>query len=98
MLDEFLRCSTPNSMFLASYIPTNGREEYEGETWIGRSDTSENRGYVYYRFSWIQSVCLERNLHVEDCLILLLENKFANYTHSQRKPQQIKNTSSSIII
>ena len=89
MLDEFLRCSTPNAMFLASYIPTNGREEYEGETWIGRSDTSENRGYVYYRFSWIQSVCLERNLHVEELSDFIVgEQIWLRITHIHKgKPQ-----------
>ena len=50
---------------------------------------NENRGYVYYRFSWIQSVCLERNLHVEELSDFIVgEQIWLRITHIHKgKPQ-----------
>ena len=86
MLEEFIHCSSPKGMFLASYIPTNGREEYEGEEWIGRSHTSEIGGYVYYSFSWIQTICQQYNLHVEELSDFIIgEQIWLKITHIQKE-------------
>ena len=69
MLDQFLKYSEEDAVFLASYLPVQGDvEEYKGEAWIGRSHVSEIGGFVHHSFDWIKSACSKRGLSVVELL------------------------------
>ena len=67
MLDEYTKWGTRNGVFLTSYIPTLANESpYDGDTWVGRNESSERGGYTKHCFQWIEQKCRERRLLVEE--------------------------------
>lgn len=66
-LDGFVRDSTPNGIFLASYLPPQTpADEYLGETWVGTSHESNVPGVVRHSLTWIRARCWERGLVAEE--------------------------------
>jgi len=67
MLDEFVINSTPNGVFLTSYLkPYFKTQDYLGGEWIGRSHESDTAGVVFHDFNWIQNECNKRQLKAEE--------------------------------
>lgn len=67
MLDEFVSTSTPQSVFLASYLPAiRDEDDYQGSTWIGRSRLSNQPASIRHRFDWIEAECARRDLLIEE--------------------------------
>lgn len=68
MLDSFVNDSTETGVFLASYLPSGlfKHRDYQGSLWVGKSHESDQGGYVYHKFSWIQEECRNRDLQVEE--------------------------------
>ena len=66
MLDQFIKWSKPTSVFLASYVPADDQDSYLDEEWVGKSHKSEVPGLIHHSFEWIQEICENRNLFVEE--------------------------------
>jgi len=66
MLDGFCQHSSDNGIFLTSYLRASffKHKEYWGDTWVGRSDTSDKPGVVCHSFKWVSEVCKKRNLQI----------------------------------
>jgi hypothetical protein len=65
MLDRFLTHTDRDARFLTSYIPAgNDEEDYKGETWVGRSHESNQKGSVRHSLHWIRAACQLRGLVV----------------------------------
>lgn len=65
MLDQFVLHSRPGGRFLASYIPAIGDgDDYLGESWVGRSHQSDQKGSVRHSLDWIEATCALRGLKV----------------------------------
>jgi len=65
MLDNFLRDSTPDGLFLTTILPAGwSHRDYVGEKWFGTSHESEVVGCIYHSLSWIKAECRRRNLHL----------------------------------
>lgn len=63
MLDEFVIITPPSGTFLVSIKqPRWYQRQYSGDSWVGKSDTSQTSGIVRYRFSWINRLCSQRRL------------------------------------
>jgi SAM-dependent methyltransferase len=66
MLDNFLRDSHEDSVFLTTFLPAGrGGADYNGDAWVGTSHRSQSAGCIFHRFSWIEEQCRERGLSVE---------------------------------
>lgn len=67
MLDGFLRNTRPNAQFLVSYLPASDpSEDYQGSQWVGTSHKSNVAGCIKHDRNWINEVCTQRGLTVED--------------------------------
>ena len=67
MLDEFVSTSTPQAIFLSSYLPaSHDDDDYRGATWIGRSRLSNQPASIRHSFNWIKAECARRRLIVEE--------------------------------
>jgi SAM-dependent methyltransferase len=65
MLDNFLRDSKPNGVFLASILPAVWpRRDYGGIGWFGTSHDSDQPGCIRHDLKWIRRQCRTRSLHV----------------------------------
>ena len=74
MLDEFIKNSRPNGIFLTSYQkPYYTKDDYSGSSWIGKSNKSDESGMVFHRLSWIEEVCNKRNLKVKELQIEVID-------------------------
>jgi SAM-dependent methyltransferase len=74
MLDQFIRHSHQDGIFLTSYLPATGdQEQYEGTDWVGRSHTSDDVGTVRHKLSWIQEICAARGLRAREMDNIILE-------------------------
>jgi len=66
MLDAMLRWGSGDAVMLTSFVPTSrepeGRQDYQGDTWVGRSHESTEGGIVAHRLPWIKRACAERGL------------------------------------
>lgn len=66
MLDEFVRHSSPDAVFLASWLPARTPEEdYQGDGWVGTSHMSDAAGVVRHRLGWIREAAAAQGLAVE---------------------------------
>ena len=66
-LDAFVRDSTPEAIFLASYLPaTSAEEDYQGKIWVGTSHESDVPGVIRHRLSWLIKQCGRRNLSLTE--------------------------------
>jgi SAM-dependent methyltransferase len=65
MLDNFVRDSSPNGLFLASVLParTLGRD-YDGSSWFGTSHESNVAGCIRHSLRWIEQQCRLRGLRI----------------------------------
>lgn len=64
-LDGFQRHSTPNGVFLASYLPaTSTEDDYQGDCWVGTSHESGVPGVIRHSLGWIQDAARQRQLRV----------------------------------
>ena len=67
MLDNFVRDSTPEGVFLTSVLPAGWRgRDYRGEKWFGTSHESAVPGCIRHSLRWIRGECRRRGLYVED--------------------------------
>jgi len=66
MLDEFVRNSTEDAVFLTTFFPP-GRvgPDYNGDEWVGTSHESQTPGCICHRFGWIKEQCHRRGLSVQ---------------------------------
>lgn len=65
-LDCFIRYSRPTSVFLTSYLPARSPDEdYQGDSWVGTSHTSDVPGVVRHSLRWIEATCRDRGLRVK---------------------------------
>ncbi len=65
MLDAFAAHSAPGAVLLTSYLPvSDGRPDYLGEQWVGRSADSPVGGLVAHKTEWVQAACKQRGLRV----------------------------------
>lgn len=63
MLDQFKETTGPDGVFLTSYVPAPDESAvYLKDEWLGRSQTSEQGGFAYHSFDWIQRMAAERGL------------------------------------
>lgn len=66
MLQEFRKNSTPDAIFLASYLPAESEEEdYLGSTWVGTSHTSNKPGCIKHSREWLKHQCRKYGLAIE---------------------------------
>ena len=66
-LDAFVRDSTPEGVFLTSYIPARSPDDdYRGSFWVGSSHESDTPGVIRHLFSWIEDQCRNRGLLVQE--------------------------------
>ena len=66
-LDAFLRDTTPNGVFLTSYLPAKTeQDDYQGDAWVGSGHLSNEPGIVRHAWSWIRAQCAKRGLGVEE--------------------------------
>jgi hypothetical protein len=67
MLDGFLRESSADGVFLATYLPASWRHpDYQGDTWYGTSHQCDVPGCIYHRRRWIQAECNRRGLAMQE--------------------------------
>jgi len=67
MLDSYIENSKENGVFLTSYYRAGlFRKDYKGENWIGQSHESDNSGFVFHNYSWIEQHCRKRKLFVKE--------------------------------
>jgi SAM-dependent methyltransferase len=65
MLDGFLRDSSPDGVFLTTFLPARWRQQdYQGECWVGTSHESDVSGCIRHSLSWIKRECKRRELSV----------------------------------
>jgi hypothetical protein len=65
MLDNFLRDSAPEAVFLTSVLPAGWRgRDYRGTKWFGTSHESEAPGCIHHSLRWIRNECRRRGLYV----------------------------------
>jgi SAM-dependent methyltransferase len=65
MLDGFLRNSSPDAVFLTTFLPTTWRHrDYRGESWVGTSHESDVPGCIRHSLRWIKRECRRRELSV----------------------------------
>ena len=65
MLDNFLRDSKPNAVFLTTIFPAmRPGDDYRGEEWFGTSHESDVVGCIRHRVSWIRGACRSRGLEM----------------------------------
>jgi hypothetical protein len=65
MLDNFLRDSTADAVFLTSILPAGWRGgDYRGESWFGTSHQSDVPGCIRHSLRWIRRECRRRGLYV----------------------------------
>lgn len=65
MLDNFVRDSKPDAVFLTTISPSGWRRpDYSGQTWVGTSHESETPGCISHDFAWIRRECRRRGLSV----------------------------------
>jgi len=65
MLDNFVRDSKPDAVFLTTILPADWRKpDYLGETWMGTSHESDAPGCIYHDLAWIKRECRRRGLLV----------------------------------
>jgi len=65
MLDGFLRDSTPDGVFLASFLPAGWRRrDYRGDRWFGTSHESSVPGCIHHSLAWVRRACGARDLFV----------------------------------
>jgi len=62
MLAEFCAVASQNSIFLTSYFETDKENQYDGDSWVGRSHETKEPGVVGYNFNWIRKECSKNNL------------------------------------
>ncbi|HYC59568.1 MAG TPA: hypothetical protein VEK79_08375 [Thermoanaerobaculia bacterium] len=66
MLDGFIRNSSEDAAFLASFLPARRKaDDYTGDQWFGTSHDSDVPGCIQHSFSWIRNTCSRRELHVQ---------------------------------
>lgn len=66
MLDRFLRDSTEEAVFLATYLPAGWRHpDYKGEKWFGTSHESDVIGCIYHSLRWIKKEFRKRGLIIK---------------------------------
>ncbi len=66
-LDAFVRDSTPEGVFLATYLPARSpAEDYAGERWVGTSHESAAPGVVRHALPSIAELCRRRGLRLEE--------------------------------
>ena len=74
ILDEFVACSNPDSVFITSYFPaTNPEEDYQGKEWVGTSHKSQTIGIIRHSFEWLRNECHSRNLEIVDIGEIVLQ-------------------------
>ena len=67
MLEEFIKNSEPNAVFLTSYKkPYYKKDDYSGSSWVGKSHNSDKSGIVFHSFSWIKDLCNKKGLKVKE--------------------------------
>lgn len=67
MLDNFLRDSKPDAVFLTSILPAVWpRRDYRGKGWFGTSHESDQPGCIRHSLKWIGSECRRRGLRVRN--------------------------------
>jgi len=67
MLDSFVKNSEDDAVFLTSYKkPLHSKQDYYGNSWVGRSHESNQPGIVCHSYSWIKKECKKRNLKVRE--------------------------------
>lgn len=67
MLDNFLRDSRPNAVFLTTILPAvRSEDDYRGEEWFGTSHESNVAGCIRHRVSWIRGACRSRGLEMRE--------------------------------
>jgi hypothetical protein len=65
MLDNFLRDSKPDAVFLASILPAGWlRRDYRGKGWFGTSHESDQPGCIRHSLTWIGDECRRRGLRM----------------------------------
>jgi len=65
MLDNFLRDSTDDGVFITTYLPSGWRQpDYDGEEWVGTSHESRVPGCIFHSLAWIEDQCRRRGLEV----------------------------------
>jgi SAM-dependent methyltransferase len=65
MLDNFLRDSNPDAVFLTSILPAIWpNDDYRGEKWFGTSHESTTPGCIRHSLKWIEAASRRRGLHV----------------------------------
>ena len=67
MLDSFVRDSTPNAVFLTSFLPAeSSQDDYQGAQWVGTSHESSTPGVIRHSLAWIATECKRRGLTVNE--------------------------------
>jgi hypothetical protein len=67
MLDNFVRDSTPDAVFLTSILPAGWRRpDYQGAGWFGTSHESDAPGCIHHGLTWIRREVRRRHLHVRE--------------------------------
>ena len=65
MLDNFLRDSTEDGVFLTTFLPAGLRSpDYDGDRWVGTSHKSVDAGCICHSYRWIKEQCRQRGLSV----------------------------------
>ncbi|MFO1483969.1 MAG: hypothetical protein U1F71_11495 [Verrucomicrobiaceae bacterium] len=63
MLDSFVRDSTPDGVFLTSYLSADdSHPDHRGLAWVGTSHESDVPGCIHHDFGWIEAQCDRRGL------------------------------------
>ena len=65
MLDNFLRDSNPDAVFLTSVLPAAWPwHDYRGKAWFGTSHECDKPGCIRHRLKWIDGECRRRGLRM----------------------------------
>jgi len=65
MLDGFVQHGAPGAVMLTSFLAASSPEQdYQGEGWVGRSESSPLGGLVGHDPKWVLQVCRDRGLTV----------------------------------
>lgn len=65
MLDNFVRDSKPDAVFLTSILPARWPwNDYRGSTWFGTSHESDVAGCIRHSLRWIKRQCRRRGLRI----------------------------------
>ncbi|MDF1815617.1 MAG: class I SAM-dependent methyltransferase [Verrucomicrobiales bacterium] len=57
MLQQFVKCKTPDGIMLASFIRTHRADrDYTGKNWVGKSHRSNHPGLVMHRLESLQEI------------------------------------------